>query len=59
MTEYIFKCDSCKKYTLEEICPYCNKKVHKPLPAKFTSEDKYGSYRRKAKKEELEKKGLY
>ena len=52
--QHIMKCPKCAKYTLKEKCPKCGASTIKPRPAKFSIEDKYGSYRRKAK--ELQKK---
>lgn len=54
--KHILKCTSCSKYTLEKSC---HGETVLPIPAKFSIEDKYGEYRRKVKKEELKKKGLY
>jgi len=44
----ILKCQSCGTYTMKEIC-VCGGKSSTPKPAKFSIEDKYGDYRRKAK----------
>jgi|TARA_B100001971_G_C18102652_1_gene489740 H/ACA ribonucleoprotein complex subunit 3 len=43
------KCTKCNSYTLKDICPKCNAKTDNPLPAKYSPDDKYGSYRRTAK----------
>jgi rRNA maturation protein Nop10 len=43
------KCPKCSKYTMEDKCSECNIATINPKPAKFSNEDKYGSYRRKAK----------
>ena len=40
---------------MEKECQKCGKPTGSPKPAKFSPEDKYGDYRRKAKIE----KGLY
>jgi H/ACA ribonucleoprotein complex subunit 3 len=53
----ILKCNKCGKYSLKEACT-CGSKAISPAPARFSPEDKYGAYRRKAKKEELVKRGL-
>ena len=53
----ILKCENCGKYTMKEICA-CNGKELTPKPAKFSVEDKYGSYRRKAKLDNFKKEGL-
>lgn len=36
---------------MEETCPKCGSKTVSPAPAKYSPEDPYGEYRRKAKKE--------
>ncbi len=47
----IFKCTSCGNYTLrEDKCPKCKSGVSSPRPAKFSLDDKYGKYRREAKR---------
>ncbi|MCF2135665.1 MAG: RNA-protein complex protein Nop10 [Candidatus Thorarchaeota archaeon] len=47
----LLKCAHCKEYTLDEKrCPYCGGEVYSPLPAKFSPQDKYGAYRREAKR---------
>jgi H/ACA ribonucleoprotein complex subunit 3 len=43
------KCPKCLTYTLEENCPKCNTATIMPRPMKFSLEDKYAKYRRKAK----------
>ncbi len=53
----ILKCQSCGKYTMKEVC-VCGSKCITPKPAKFSVEDKYGSYRRKAKLDAFRKEGL-
>ena len=53
----ILKCGKCGKYTLTAICA-CKGKAVTPKPAKFSIEDKYGKYRRKAKLNEFKSKGL-
>jgi rRNA maturation protein Nop10 len=47
---HILKCESCGSYGLGEVCS-CGFKRQKVAPAKFSPEDKYASYRRKAKEE--------
>ncbi len=42
---------------MEEACS-CGGKALTPKPAKFSIEDKYGSYRRKAKLEIFKKEGI-
>ncbi|MFH1174256.1 MAG: nucleolar RNA-binding Nop10p family protein [archaeon] len=47
--KHILKCPACKSYALQEACPCGNKRIP-TLPPKFSPEDKYGEYRRRAKK---------
>ena len=54
---HIFKCLSCGKYTMKEVCT-CGIKTSSSKPAKYSPEDNYGTYRRKAKREQWEKEGL-
>jgi len=53
----ILKCGSCGKYTMNDAC-VCGGKALTPKPAKFSVEDKYGNYRRKAKLDVFKKEGL-
>ncbi|MCD6367843.1 MAG: RNA-protein complex protein Nop10 [Candidatus Aenigmarchaeota archaeon] len=46
----IKKCFHCGIYTLKDRCPICGEKTRTPHPPKFSPEDKYGKYRRMAKK---------
>jgi len=48
---HILKCEKCSVYTLQNFCPKCGEKTLSPKPAKFSIEDKWGYWRRKAKKE--------
>jgi H/ACA ribonucleoprotein complex subunit 3 len=52
----ILKCMDCGEYTMKDAC-VCGGKSLTPKPAKFSIEDKYGSYRRKAKLEAFKKEG--
>lgn len=54
---HILKCTECRSFTLNEECK-CGGKAVTTKPPKYSPEDKYASYRRKAKKEALEKEGL-
>ena len=47
--KHILKCKECNKYTLKEKCE-CTGKAITIRPPKYSPEDKYGEYRRKAKK---------
>ena len=57
MAKNILKCVKCDSYTLKNI--HCNNETINPKPAKYSPEDKFGKYRRVAKKEILREKGLY
>lgn len=43
---------------MRETCPKCGAPAVLSIPAKYSPEDPYGKYRREAKKDNLEKKGL-
>tara|TARA_Y100000034_G_C6893729_1_gene411622 strand:+ start:784 stop:936 length:153 start_codon:yes stop_codon:yes gene_type:complete len=49
MSKIILKCVECRNYTLNSKCS-CGGKALDPRPAKFSPEDKWGKYRRLAKK---------
>ncbi|TFF68039.1 RNA-protein complex protein Nop10 [Candidatus Thorarchaeota archaeon] len=52
---YIFKCSECGEYTLDdETCPKCGGSVKTPHPPRFSPVDKYGEYRRRAKRKQRE-----
>ena len=55
--KHILKCENCNKYTMKEMCD-CGTKTVNPKPAKFSPEDNYGEYRRKAKRQQWQKEGL-
>ncbi|MBT6518479.1 RNA-protein complex protein Nop10 [Candidatus Woesearchaeota archaeon] len=57
MAKHILKCTKCKKYTMQELCPSCGGNAANPAPPKYSPEDPYGTYRRKARREILEKEG--
>ncbi len=44
----ILKCKSCNSYGMGKKCS-CGGERDNPKPTKYSPEDKYGSYRRKAK----------
>lgn len=58
MVHHIMFCPKCKRYTLSEYCEFCDTETISPKPAKFSLEDHYAEYRRKAKEEKLRKEGL-
>lgn len=43
---------------MRDVCPKCGGKAVQSKPPKYSPEDKYASYRRKAKEEMLKKEGL-
>ncbi|MBS3134752.1 ribosome biogenesis protein [Candidatus Woesearchaeota archaeon] len=49
MPKIILKCNDCGNYTIKDKCT-CGGKAIDPRPAKYSIEDKYGHYRRLAKK---------
>jgi len=53
----ILKCSNCGKYTMKETCS-CSGKAITPKPGKFSPEDKYAQYRRKAKIDDFKKRDL-
>ncbi|HLC90809.1 MAG TPA: nucleolar RNA-binding Nop10p family protein [Candidatus Nanoarchaeia archaeon] len=59
MTRHIYQCVSCRKYTLSETCSPCGTATVRPLPPKYSPQEKYADYRRKIKLPELKEKGLY
>jgi H/ACA ribonucleoprotein complex subunit 3 len=54
--KHIMFCTECEKYTMKE--EHCGKKTVTTKPAKYSPDDKYARYRRKAKEEEFKAKGL-
>ncbi len=46
---HIYKCLKCNEYTLKEKCPRCGSETVRPLPPRFSPEDRYGKWRRLAK----------
>ena len=53
----ILKCKECNKYTISKQC-ICGGKAVSPQPPKYSPQDKYAKYRRKAKESERKAKGL-
>ncbi|MGV8141157.1 MAG: nucleolar RNA-binding Nop10p family protein [Candidatus Woesearchaeota archaeon] len=47
--KHILKCPNCGSYGLKELCS-CGHARLEPKPPKYSPEDKYGHYRREAKK---------
>ena len=49
--KHILKCTHCGSYGLQELCN-CGHSRIEPKPPRYSPEDKYGAYRRKAKAQE-------
>ncbi len=47
--KHILFCSECKKYTMQTLCT-CGKKTVSQKPQRYSPTDKFGEYRRKAKK---------
>jgi H/ACA ribonucleoprotein complex subunit 3 len=48
--KHILKCEN-SHYTMKDICPKCSKKALSSRPPKYSVEDKYAEYRRRAKEQ--------
>jgi len=57
MTKHIFKCANCSKYTMKEVCA-CGSRTLVSRPLKYTPDDRFAPYKRKAKLEDYMKRGL-
>lgn len=55
--KHILKCYKCGRYTMKEICS-CGNKAFVAKPLKYSPDDKFGSYKRKAKLNEYAERGL-
>ncbi|MEA4977450.1 MAG: RNA-protein complex protein Nop10 [Methanomassiliicoccaceae archaeon] len=53
------RCSACGRYSFKEDCPACGKHTSSPIPPKYSPEDRYGAYRRKAIEEEYGENGKY
>jgi H/ACA ribonucleoprotein complex subunit 3 len=42
-------CDACAQYTMQKNCSTCKGATRHAKPAKYSPEDKWGDYRRRAK----------
>jgi H/ACA ribonucleoprotein complex subunit 3 len=49
----ILKCENCGEYTMDKNCSKCKIETISIRPAKYSPEDKYGYYRRLAKKNDV------
>ncbi|MBU0628990.1 MAG: RNA-protein complex protein Nop10 [Nanoarchaeota archaeon] len=56
--EHILKCKECGIYSIKNKCPKCGCEMLRPMPPKFSPDDKYGKYRRQVKSLDLKKEGL-
>lgn len=56
MRTQLLKCIKCNRYTLQQTCLDCGVPTITPIPPRYSPQDKYGDYRRRAKKEALSKK---
>ncbi|MCI0496806.1 MAG: RNA-protein complex protein Nop10 [Thermoplasmata archaeon] len=50
MKSIIRRC-GCGRYTMADRCPFCGSPVEPVIPPRFSPEDRYGEYRRRAKRE--------
>lgn len=42
----LLRCRQCGRYTLRQGCPSCGAPTDRPGPARYSPEDRYGTYRR-------------
>ena len=54
---HILKCANCNKYTMKETCD-CGNKTLIAKPLKYSPNDRFSAYRRKAKINEYAERGL-
>ena len=57
MSKQILKCQRCGAYTLNEICK-CGGRAVTVRPLRYSPQDPYAEYRRKAKESERRQQGL-
>lgn len=55
--KHVYKCLNCDKYTMKETCD-CNRKTMLARPVRYSDEDKFASYKRRAKIEDYKNRGL-
>jgi len=58
MGKHIMVCKKCKVYTMKDKCPICGETTVEAKPPKFSIQDRYGKYRREAKRKMLMEAGL-
>jgi H/ACA ribonucleoprotein complex subunit 3 len=56
--EHILRCVACGQWTLKALCPGCGSESRTTSPPKYREDDRYGKWRREAKRERLEGEGL-
>lgn len=54
---HILKCAKCGKYSMKEACG-CGNRASAARPLKYSPDDKFSSYRRKAKLNDYAERGL-
>ncbi|NLU46188.1 MAG: RNA-protein complex protein Nop10 [Euryarchaeota archaeon] len=53
------RCTVCGRYTLSSACPSCGLAAVCPVPMRYSPDDRYGVYRRRAIREEYGDNGRY
>jgi rRNA maturation protein Nop10 len=53
--ERIRFCSNCSRYTLKKICPECGEETEINAPQKYSKDETVAYYRRKIKKESLDR----
>jgi len=56
MRTLLRKCQSCKEYTMGDRCSRCDEKAVVPVPPRYSPDDKWGEYRRRLRKENLDER---
>ncbi len=59
MSSDIRKCVKCGRYTLQVACPACSSGTVCTIPMKYSPDDRYGEYRRRAILQEYGENGKY
>jgi H/ACA ribonucleoprotein complex subunit 3 len=58
MSKHIKRCPDCRKYTMKDTCSSCNIATINTWPPKYSPDDRYESYRRRAKEGQRKEQGL-
>ncbi len=53
----LLRCRACGRYTLKPQCPGCGATTDRPGPARYSPEDRYGTYRRALKRASAREQG--